>query len=471
MYPGQYGSRPSQPPQGYPYPQISQPPQGSYPQYSQPPQGYPPQPPQGYPYPSSSQPFYRPPGHQPYYQPQQQYGPPSSYPPPALPPRNTEDLPPYTPPGTPSSNAPAPGMNGAPIPNYPPPSMPPPPAGPYESVVQHRPPQPPPQWPQQQVNWAQPPQQYFQQTAGYLSSCTGNKKALLVGVNYFGTRSELKGCINDVRNMKNFLITKFGFRDTPETMLTLTDDQRNWHLRPTRQNILQAMQWLVRGSKAGDSLFFHFSGHGSQTQDLDGDESDGVDETICPEDYAKAGMIVDDEMNMILVRALPPGVRLTALFDCCHSGSALDLPFIYLPDGRLKEKTAASRLGGVAMDVGQGLLKGGIIGAGMSLFKAASTLTNSGPSREQREQTKGNQFADVVMFSGCKDRQTSADAHIEGADTGAMTYGFTTALSQYHSPTYGQLLQEIRTILQNRFTQKPQLSSARYMDMNQIFIM
>jgi hypothetical protein len=54
------------------------------------------------------------------------------------------------------------------------------------------------------------------------------------------------------------------------------------------------MRWLVQGAQPNDSLFFHFSGHGGQTEDLDGDEDDGLDETIYPVDFKQAGMIVDD---------------------------------------------------------------------------------------------------------------------------------------------------------------------------------
>ena len=56
-----------------------------------------------------------------------------------------------------------------------------------------------------------------------------------------------------------------------------------------------------------------------QSKDGEGDEVDGYDETICPVDYASSGQIVDDEMNALLVQRLPPGVRLTAIFDSCHS--------------------------------------------------------------------------------------------------------------------------------------------------------
>jgi hypothetical protein len=90
------------------------------------------------------------------------------------------------------------------------------------------------------------------------SNCTGKRKALLIGINYFKQKGELRGCINDVRNLTNFLIQKYRFRR--EDMVILTDDQRDPRSQPTRENILRAMAWLVNGAVANDSLFFHFSG-------------------------------------------------------------------------------------------------------------------------------------------------------------------------------------------------------------------
>jgi len=40
----------------------------------------------------------------------------------------------------------------------------------------------------------------------------GNKKALLIGINYTGTKNELYGCINDVESVKE-RITSNGFKD------------------------------------------------------------------------------------------------------------------------------------------------------------------------------------------------------------------------------------------------------------------
>ncbi|KAJ9057970.1 Ca(2+)-dependent cysteine protease [Entomophthora muscae] len=167
-----------------------------------------------------------------------------------------------------------------------------------------------------------------------VSNFSGRKKALLIGINYYGTKAALRGCINDVKNIKDFICRHYSF--STDSMVILTDDQKDNPTRiPTRENIIQAMKWLVSDARPNDSLFFHFSGHGSQQEDKDGDEDDGFDETICPVDYNQSGMIVDDEMNAIMVQPLPPGCRLTAIFDCCHSGTALDLPYTYDQHGKI----------------------------------------------------------------------------------------------------------------------------------------
>jgi hypothetical protein len=116
------------------------------------------------------------------------------------------------------------------------------------------------------------------------------RKALFIGINYFRTSSELRGCIADVRNVHDWLIANYGFKE----ICILTDDSKDPRGQPTRQNIINGMDWLVRGAQPGDAFFFHFSGHGSRVKDTNGDEADGWDETICPVDYDRAGMIVDD---------------------------------------------------------------------------------------------------------------------------------------------------------------------------------
>ncbi|KAK5156448.1 hypothetical protein LTR04_005631, partial [Oleoguttula sp. CCFEE 6159] len=289
------------------------------------------------------------------------------------------------------------------------------------------------------------------------SNCTGRRKALLIGINYFGQRGQLRGCINDVKNMSTYLNGHFGYKR--EDMVILTDDQQNPMSQPTKQNILRAMHWLVKDARPNDSLFFHYSGHGGQTKDLDGDEEDGYDEVIYPVDFRQAGHIVDDEMHRIMVMPLQPGVRLTAIFDSCHSGSALDLPYIYSTQGILKEPNLAKEAGqgllGIVSSYARGDL-GGMASTAMGLFKKATT-GNDVYSRNIRTKTSG---ADVIMWSGSKDTQTSSDAQIGGEATGAMSWAFVTALKKNPQQSYVQLLNSIRDELEGKYDQKPQLSSS-----------
>ena len=89
----------------------------------------------------------------------------------------------------------------------------------------------------------------------------GNRKAVLVGINYLKhQRGRLKGCINDVKNMEQFLLQR-GFQAA--NMRILTDDLSDPSRQPTRANILRDLRWLASGARPGDSLFFHYSGHGS----------------------------------------------------------------------------------------------------------------------------------------------------------------------------------------------------------------
>ncbi|KAH6633851.1 peptidase C14, caspase domain-containing protein, partial [Chaetomium sp. MPI-SDFR-AT-0129] len=294
------------------------------------------------------------------------------------------------------------------------------------------------------------------------SACTGRRRALLIGINYFGQTGELRGCINDVKNLSRFLMEHHGYRR--EDMVTLTDDQADPVMHPTKANIIRAMQWLVNGAQPNDALFLHYSGHGGQTQDLDGDEEDGNDEVIYPVDHKQAGHIVDDQIHELVVRPLQPGVRLTAIFDSCHSGSVLDLPYLYSTKGVLKEPN-------LAKEAGQGLLeavghyaRGDIGSVASTVFGLAKSAMRGNDAYERTKRTKTSP-ADVVMWSGSKDDQTSADATVASQATGAMSWAFVAALSKNPKQSYVQLLNSIRDVLETKYTQKPQLSCSHPLGM------
>ena len=97
------------------------------------------------------------------------------------------------------------------------------------------------------------------------------KKALLIGINrYRIPGADLRGCVNDVKNMRQVLTDLYGFKVNDVT--TLTD------LAATTTAMQAAIGKLVTGARAGDVLLLHYSGHGANVPDSDGDEADKRDE-------------------------------------------------------------------------------------------------------------------------------------------------------------------------------------------------
>lgn len=378
--------------------------------------------------------------------------PPQGYYPPQGPPNN------YGPPSGPPPNF---GNN------YGPPSGPPPgnysqqpPQG-HGSRGYDRPSAPPPTTPQ---GFGQNTDMTFQ-----YSNCSGRKKAVLVGINYFGTKNELSGCINDVKNMSQFLVSRWGYKW--DDMVILTDDQRENARIPTRNNIIRAMQWLVKDARPNDSLVFHYSGHGGVTKDLDGDEESGFDDVIYPLDFEQFGHIVDDDMHEIMVRPLPPGCKLTALYDSCHSGTALDLPYVYSTKGVVKEPNLWKDAGSGALNAFLSYEQGNIGGAILSLTSMVKKVSNSRSGNQDQIRQMKMSPADVVSLSGCKDDQTSADAREGGQATGAMSWSFIKVLTEAPNQSYLSLLNNMRDLLSLKYSQKPQLSCSHPQDMNIQFVM
>ena len=158
-------------------------------------------------------------------------------------------------------------------------------------------------------------------------------------------------------------------------------------------------------------------------------------------DYETNGCILDDGLFKMLVAPLPEGVRLTCVFDCCHSASMLDLPFGFVSN------------------------------------KSAGEVGNA--TTHVMEKLRHNNFArgDVVMISGCEDSQTSADVQNvtsfgdgEPGAGGAATQAFTWALMNTTGLDYLNILLKTRDMLKEKgFTQVPQLSSSKPVDLDKPF--
>jgi hypothetical protein len=304
------------------------------------------------------------------------------------------------------------------------------------------------------------------------SDCSGNKKALYVGINYIGGKSPLNGCINDVKNISSLIAKKFGFTQA----VILTDDQTDEKKKPTYDNILNAMRWLAKDAKPGDSLFFHYSGHGGTTRDKDDDEVDGFDESILPCDYLTNGQIIDDVIYENLVAPLPRGCRLTALFDSCHSGTVMDLPYTYQCQGKVEviENDVRKEIFKKTNNVVNSITSGDATRISNSLKSIfdGSLKKAAAHGRDPEVLKQRQNAADVIQFSGCKDNQTSADAKIGNVSTGAMSLALITLLNEDKEYTYTEMLANIKQLMaEKKFTQIPQLSTSRPLNMNEKFSM
>lgn len=241
-------------------------------------------------------------------------------------------------------------------------------------------------------------------------------KAILFGIDYLTSTRPLRGCATDVHNMKTFVQHDLGY----ETVKVYTE--QDTPDKVTAHSIIRLLHKLAVESWSHklDRALIHFSGHGIGITDTSGDEVDGQDEAICPVDYKTSGVITDDLIKRLL-RYFNPDTRVTCIFDCCHSGTIADLRY---------------KLDGTT-----------------NVIESASHRCPS----------------NVIMISGCRDDQTSADAYnVAGKKqySGAMTSCLLECV-QYRKKLStdidaATLLQDVRALLARKgFRQVPIITSSR----------
>ena len=256
------------------------------------------------------------------------------------------------------------------------------------------------------------------------------KKALLVGINNYKPElnANLRGCVNDIENVRDILIRVYGFN--PDNIRVLTDD------RATKAAILERLTWLVDKLAMGDEIVFDYSGHGSQVRDREGDElNDQMDEILCPYDLNWDDPLTDDMLAKIF-SVVPEGVYLTVIIDACHSG------------------TITKELFG-ACDQKQ-YIKARFI---MPPFDIRSRTLSRDKVFEKRSLKTVMKDAgqNHVLLAGCKDDQTSADAYIDGKYQGAMTWAFTSSVKENPKENWKNIYASLLAKMKG-FTQIPQLS-------------
>jgi len=267
-----------------------------------------------------------------------------------------------------------------------------------------------------------------------------NRKALLIGINrYQIPGADLRGCVNDVKDMEAALAEVCGLR--PADIQTLTD------LGATKKAMQAGIKALVKDGRKGDVLLLHYSGHGSNVPDDNGDEADHRDEILCPTDLDWKDPFRDDWLRSTF-DTLRPGVSLTVVMDCCHSGT--NTRAIHPPDAPVVPRYLPNPWDIMATESGR-KLKGKVRG-------------------RLRRTPHGKTGPDIVavkmpetLIAGCRDTQTSADAYINGTYNGALTWSLVSALRATAGKlSYRELhARSLALLSKGRYDQVPQLEGRK----------
>lgn len=265
------------------------------------------------------------------------------------------------------------------------------------------------------------------------------KRALLIGINRY-PGAPLRGCVNDVHNMANLLMTRYGFAASDIVILTDGD--------ATTANILAKLNWLVSVTPDFE-LFFHYSGHGATTPSGRPDKPNGVSECICPVDFdwSRQHMIIDSQLVEIFSR-IPSGCIFNWVSDSCHSGTLdRDMPAPEPWYKRLWNHFFPPCCDKRAFPVP--LAMQAVISAARAMGHAPKGMTNG--------------ILDVGYVAGCRSDQTSADTQDpNGVPCGALTYYLVKKIQQTQPMPLKDLVAMVSQDLANDgYDQRPQAEGAR----------
>ncbi|MFJ6756195.1 MULTISPECIES: caspase family protein [unclassified Streptomyces] len=229
--------------------------------------------------------------------------------------------------------------------------------------------------------------------------------SLHVGLNkvdpaaYDGWDGTLLACENDARDMAA-VARAAGFEDT----LVTTGDG-------TVENITGELRAAAARLKAGDILLFTYSGHGGQMPNTTGSdaEPDRQDETLVFFDR----QFLDDELYREF-QSFEEGVRIVALLDCCHSGSAIESVHELLTPEAMRSHFQTSDPGGLEAATRM-----------MPLFRQQQAFEQhralyEGLQRELRDGNGGRPAPGAVLIAACQDNQVASDGDVNGLFTAQL---------------------------------------------------
>jgi len=196
------------------------------------------------------------------------------------------------------------------------------------------------------------------------------RTALLFAINdYPGKLNDLRGCLNDQENIEKNLFGRY----YPDFQLYKYSDSQ-----VTSYRFLLELKKFIKLLRFGDVLFISYSGHGTQGVDPYHTEADGYSEAL----YLYDGCLWDYDLASIL-RLIPEGARVILSFDSCFSAGAV---------------------------------------RGRNYLKPRFVQTHDVTGIKRRASFLRDVSDRFILFAGCQEYQTAADAHIDGQYCGAFTH-------------------------------------------------
>jgi hypothetical protein len=215
-----------------------------------------------------------------------------------------------------------------------------------------------------------------------------------------------------------------------------TDIKQVLEADATTDGIIAALNWLVEGTKPGDVIVFHYSGHGSQLPSSN--EADGYEEIICPVDLNWLDKVITDDTLRTIFNKVPNGVNTTVILDCCHSGTMLDQTgtLEVTKDIKPTKATKDSRYWAPPAKIAKKL--------------KAKTVVDWQASKDVN--------ATALLIAGCHANQTSADTSINGQPCGAATAALLKSANANTTISYKTLVTEMSDFMvTNKYAQIPEL--------------
>jgi len=269
-----------------------------------------------------------------------------------------------------------------------------------------------------------------------LSAGAQRKIGLIIAIGNYpeGGKWRNLSSLNDIAYIRNALIQN-GF--APNNIDTLIDK------RATKKGMEDALDDLARRAEPGDIVVFHFSGHGQQIFDDNGDELDGYDEALIPYDagayydpvnYRGEKHFRDDELgkklNAIRAKIGAKGT-LVVILDACHSGTAT----------RSAEVFQARGVPVPFMTPG---------------YKVKAKVDFSNGSGEESFLGGGTQLGSTVVFSASSPNQVNFETKdADGKGVGSLTYAVARALTDLKpGSSYAYLFERIRSQIQAKIPQQ-----------------